>query len=48
MIYFGLDLETSGTDPRKHQIMSIGARWGEEFTFYYPIKHSEALIDSIA
>ncbi|MCK4497295.1 MAG: hypothetical protein KAU24_03810, partial [Candidatus Aenigmarchaeota archaeon] len=36
---FSIDLETSGVDPRRSEIVGIGMGWNEKGAVYIPIKH---------
>lgn len=37
---FSIDLETSGTDPRRNEIVGMGVGWNSKGAVYIPIKHS--------
>jgi DNA polymerase-1 len=37
---FSIDLETSGTDPRRDEIVGVGIGWSAEGAIYIPIKHA--------
>lgn len=36
---FSIDLETSGTDPRRDEIVGVGVGWNSKGAVYIPIKH---------
>jgi len=48
MKYFALDLETSGVDPARHQVLSIGARVAGHAGFYCRVEHQELLVQPAA
>ena len=37
--FFSIDLETSGVDPRRNEIVGIGMSWSKEGAIYIPINH---------
>lgn len=36
---FSIDLETSGTDPRRNEIVGVGVGWNERGAVYIPVSH---------